>query len=89
MTKSSFFTVSGIVAAILCVTPVLAQTQNQLNVTANSDGSCTIHYHSRGDVHVDNGGTYHQQPMVGQKSGVVYVPERTYGCKDGHISIVK
>ncbi len=88
MIKSSLFTVSGIVAAILCATPVFAQTQNQSHFTANSDGSCTIHY-TRGDVRVDNGGTYHQQENRGQKSGIIYVPDRMYQCKGGHISVVK
>jgi hypothetical protein len=65
---------------------VWAQEQ-QLNVTANGDGSCTYHKNVGGvreDIHIGNGDTYHQEAVKGKKSGIVYVPDRTYLCKDGH-----
>jgi hypothetical protein len=62
------------------------------DVSANADGSCTYHKHlsggAREDIKVENGTTYHQEELKGSKSGVVFIPDRMYLCKDGHFSRV-
>jgi hypothetical protein len=70
---------------ILVLSVAVALTGLSMPSYANPDGSCTLHYKSKGDVHVLNGATYHQVEQRGSKSGIVYVPDKTFQCKDGHL----
>jgi hypothetical protein len=81
-----------LVISVAALSPLSAQAQapdKPPDVTANADGSCTYHKHlggAREDIRVENGATYHQEEKKGEKSGVIFVPDRTYLCKDGHLT---
>jgi hypothetical protein len=94
MNKLSNRTLLSSAAVMLCLAVMPATTRAQEqdkppSVTANGDGSCTYHKRTTADIRVENGATYHQQELKGRKTGAVYVPDRTYLCKDGHFSVVK
>jgi hypothetical protein len=60
------------------------------NVTPGANGGCVYHKNvgggTREDIQIANGATYHQEAVKGKKSGIVYVPDRMWLCKDGHFS---
>ncbi|HEX4112491.1 MAG TPA: hypothetical protein VH020_08140 [Stellaceae bacterium] len=71
-----------LVSTGLPTSPRAQAPEKQPNVTANADGSCTIHRGTAGDIRIENGATYHRQKQK-------FYPERTYLCKDGQINVVK
>jgi hypothetical protein len=90
--KSDRTTRAGLVAFVVIAATVSipARAQEQVpNVTGTADGGCVYHKNvggAREDINIANGATYHQAEMKGKKSGVIYVPERMWLCKDGHFS---
>ncbi len=59
----------------------------------NADGTCTYHKHitesAIEDIQIGNGQTYHQDALVGKKSGITYSPDLTFLCKGGQLFFVK
>jgi hypothetical protein len=90
LTRSTVWTAAMVLAIFVLMPSAPAQSAESMpDVTANGDGSCTVHYRTRSDIHINNGTTYHQEEMRGKKSGIIYVPDRTYLCQSGHLSVVK
>lgn len=79
-------------AVMTAIASMPARAQEQApNVTGTADGGCVYHKNvggAREDINIANGATYHQAEMKGKKSGIIYVPERTWLCKNGHFSRV-
>jgi hypothetical protein len=90
--RGSIFAAFVIIAFASAVSMPTRAQEKAPNVTANADGSCVYHKNLEGgreDIAVANGATYHQEEKRGRKSGIIYLPDRMYLCKDGHFSRVK
>lgn len=83
---------AGVGIIVFALLPEARAQEKAPDVSAGTDGSCIYHKNvgggTREEIHVANGATYHQEAVKGRKSGIVYVPDRTYLCKNGHFSKV-